>query len=88
MLKTLSDNHRKFYEARLTGKRWAFVPRPDGDRFALGIAIVGNRGLRDVPTEICWSFCSDAMADYADELNEERRQINVQRLDELAALTA
>ena len=71
-MQLLDDFDRDLYEQTFNGRRWIYATRADGELFALGLVVVGEREMVSVPTCCCWSESFREMRSYVDFLNQER----------------
>lgn len=71
-MQLLDDFDRDLYEQTYKARRWIYAARADGELFALGLVVVGERDMIPVPTCCCWSESFKEMRSYVDFLNQER----------------
>lgn len=68
----LDEFEQQLFDTAYEGKRWMYLPRVEGNRFGLAIAVVGREGKIEVPFDLCLAHTYEAITAHAQDLNANR----------------
>jgi hypothetical protein len=74
-MQELEEFELEMYAEAYRGRRWIFMPRCEGERYALAISVVGEPGKVNIPVDLCNAGDFDAIKAYAQRLNDRREKV-------------